>query len=108
MIKLKSLIEVRRLGKSLSQSGFNEPLVIIYRAMKGTETELKPNDYITRSKKFAVEHSDHMAAVEGEMYHVMRYVVHSEHVFEADNPGEYFYNGPVVRGKEIHKSEEYL
>ena len=109
MIKLKSLLfEGRQLGKSLVQGGFRDPIVIIYRAMKETETELHPNDYVTRSKQFAIEHSDHMAAVEGEMYHVVRYFVDPKYVFDADNPGEYFYNGSSVKGKEIHKSTEFL
>jgi hypothetical protein len=90
------------------KAGYQYGIVEIFRAMIATELNLKDNDYVTRSKKFAVEHSDHMTAVNEELYHVMRYFVNPEHVFEASNPGEYFYKGPPVRGKEIYKSTEFL
>jgi len=110
MISLKSIITEaeRRLGKSLSQSGYPQENVYIYRAMIGTEIHLKPHDYVTRSKKFAVEHADHMTAVNDEMYHVMMYFVKASDVYEAYNPGEYLYNGPDVRGTEVYKSENFL
>lgn len=103
-----TLSENRKLGKSLPQTGYKYRTVEIFRAMIGTENTLKENDYVTRSKKFAVEHADHMTAVNDESYHVMRFVVNAEHVYEAWNPGEYFYNGPSVRGAEIYNSENFI
>jgi hypothetical protein len=98
----------RPLKKSLKQSGYQWKYVTIFRAMESTEKELKDKDYVTRSQKFAVEHSDHMTSVKEELYHVMRYMVNSEHVFEAWNPGEYFYSGPSVKGVEVYRSEDFL
>ena len=108
MIKLKSLLEGRVLGKSLPQTGFPEKYLFIYRAMLATETKMYDNDYVTRSKQWAIEHSDHMTSVKGELYHVMRFFVEAQHVFEADNPGELFYKGPDVRGKEIYASKDFI
>lgn len=95
-------------GKSLKQLGYAYNIVEIFRALLATELNLNDNDYVTRSKRFAIEHSDHQTTVNGELYHVMRYFVNPEHVFEASNPGEYFYKGPPVKGKEIYKSTEFL
>ena len=110
MIKLKSLIEGRETerGKALSKTGYTEPYVFIYRAMLANETTLKDNDYVTRSQKFAIEHSDHQTSVHEELFHVVRFFVKAEHVFEAHNPGEYFYYGPPVKGKEIYRSDSFL
>jgi len=110
MIKLKSLLseDGRSLGKPITQTGYSFRQVEIFRAMRATEKELKPKDYVTRSKRFAVEHSDHMTSVSEELYHVMRYVVRAEHVFEAYNPGEYFYNGPEIEGNKVYDSEKFL
>jgi hypothetical protein len=97
-------------GKPLSRTGYSEQYVIIYRAMLATETELKDNDYVTRSKQFAIEHSDHQTSVHEELYHVMRFIVKPDHVFETLNlnTGEYFYYGPPVKGKEIYNSKAFL
>lgn len=95
-------------GKSLPQTGYAYKHVEIFRAMHSKESGLKPNDFVTRSKKFAIEHSDHMTSVNEELYHVMRFVVKAEHVFEAWNPGEYFYNGPDVKGTEVYNSKKFL
>lgn len=109
MIKLKSLIsENRKLGKALNKTGYAYKYVEIFRAIPVVETGLKPNDYVTRSKKFAIEHSDHQTAVHEELYHVMRYIVKAENVFQAYNTDEYFYNGPDVAGIEIYKSTTFL
>jgi len=95
-------------GKSLAQTGYQYKTVEIFRAMIATDNNLKENDYVTRSKKFAIEHSDHQTAVHEELYHVMRFIVKAEHVFEAFNPGEYFYNGPDVKGTEVYNSKSFL
>ena len=105
--ELKEGRETER-GKSLPQTGYAHKHVEIFRAMLATESNLKDNDYVTRSKKFAIEHSDHMTSVNEELYHVMRYVVRAEHVFEAWNPGEYFYSGPAVKGTEVYNSKKFL
>ena len=54
-------------------------------------------DYVTLSRKWAKEQT----AVEEEPYHVIRAMVSADQVFEALNPGEYFYDGPTIPGKPI-------
>ena len=45
------------------------------------------------------------AAVEGESYHVIKATVKSAEVYNALNPGEYFYDGPATRGTPIYVAE---
>lgn len=86
----------RMRGKSLS--GY----AVIYRALPVAQTTFSPMAYVTTSRKFATEHADHMAAVEGEDYHVIRKIVDGRHVYEAPNPGEYFYDGPEISARTIY------
>jgi hypothetical protein len=93
-------MEERARGRPLSEA---EPhlrgtKVAIYRACVARVTTFKTMDYVTRSLRWAIKHAQHVAAVEGEPAHVMRARVSAEQVFEADNPGEYFYGGPEIRG----------
>jgi hypothetical protein len=56
-------------------------------------------DYVTRSRKFASDHAEHIAVVEEEDANVLRALVNSSDVYEAYNPSEYFYNGPEIIGQ---------
>jgi len=97
-------MENRQLGRSLPETGYTSPHAIIYRA--SLEPDLLGNrEYVTMSRKFAVEHAEHQAAVEEEPCSVYRYLVKSSNVYEAYNPGEYFYAGPPVQGRIIHVAE---
>jgi len=71
----------------------------IYRAVNADEWLFKPMDYVTMSTKFAHEHAEHNLVVDEEDQHVLSLMVKSELIFNASNPGEYFYDGPEVKGK---------
>lgn len=92
----------RQKGRPLNQTGYDLRRVRIYRACEQTVTTFNAMDYVTRSEKFANGHADHQAAVNGEPYHVIAAVVMSKDVYEAYNPGEYFYDGPTVQGQVIY------
>ena len=95
-------MEERQGGRTLPETGYDQPTVVIYRAVLATEQYFKPNDYVTRSKKFAIGHAEHTAAVEEEEAIVLQATVPAEYVVEAYNPGEYFYKGPQTAGKKIY------
>lgn len=99
------LNEDRKLGPSLVSQGYVLSKVKIYRAVLATIDTFKPMDYVTRSLKFAKEHADHVQAVEGEAAHVIEMIAKATDVYEAYNPGEYFYNGPETKGNVIYKPE---
>lgn len=94
--------ENRTKGKSLPEKGYQYKYVRILRAMDEKNNIINRMDYVTLSEKFAKEHADHMAIVEDTPYHVVSANVKSENVFEAYNPGEYFYDGEPVAGKVVY------
>jgi hypothetical protein len=96
--------EARQKGKSLNQAGYESKYVIIYRAVPTTVTTFESMDYVTLSRKWATEHAEHVAAVEEEPAHVIRAMVQAAHVYEAYNPGEYFYDGPSVKGTVVYRT----
>jgi len=97
MKNFRTWLEQRQKGKSLPETGYPHRYTTIYRATN--EFEFKSMDYVTLSRKWAKEHAEHQTAVEEEPYHVIRAMVQADQVFEAYNPGEYFYDGPTIRGK---------
>jgi len=84
---------------------------IIYRAVPVTVNTFKEMDYVTKSRKFANEHAESMYWTEEEPYHVISKVVSNRPnamtLFNASNPGEYFYHGPEVEGRVTYKATEY-
>jgi len=84
-------------GESLAASG--RRFVNILRAAPADEAFFRPMDYVTLSPKFAREHAEHQAVVEEEPQHVLSAIVPAEDVYEAPNPGEYFYDGRKLEGK---------
>ena len=104
-----------QLGKTLKELNHPDQLggiarkAHIYRAAHPDVKQFFPNDYITLSKKFAIGHADHQAAVEELPYHVLYAYVPVEDVREATNPGEYFYapaNGkPCPAQRIIYRSQ---
>ena len=93
-------LETRQRGRSLPETGYSQSYAIIYRAADPSDMALKGNnEYVTMQRKFAKEHADHQAAVNDEPYVAVRFMVKAEHVYEAYNPGEWFYGGPPVQGK---------
>lgn len=99
----ENIIDDRKIGKMFSEKGF----VTIYRADLPQNNLAGKKEYVTMSLKFAKEHSDHQAAVHEEIFVVKKYTVESKHVFEAYNPGEYFYFGPPEIGRIIYTSNDF-
>jgi len=90
-------------GKSLRETDdYPGPSVSIYRAVKTPILYFGKMDYVSLSRKFAIGHAEHMAAVEEEPYQVITAMVSSSDVYEAHNPGEYFYDGPLKKGYRIY------
>ena len=83
----------------------------IYRACPVEVTDFKPMDYVTKSRRFAIEHSESMYWTEEEPYHVIKAMVRNAPdnivLYNASNPGEYFYDGPELKGRVIYKAKEY-
>ncbi len=98
----------RELGRSLSDQ-ISTPYVVIYRAAPMSANEFFDRDYVTLSKKFAVEHAENNHVYHDEPFHVIQALVSTDRVFDAYNPGEYFYSGPNKKAKEIYvsKGEEF-
>lgn len=94
----------RKLGKSLPETGYQYSKVKIYRA--SPDRRFRQNDYVTLSLKFAIGHAEHQAAVEEEPYLVIEATVQAKDVYEAYNPGEYFYGGPAIDNAKVTKKVE--
>lgn len=93
----------RELGKSLSNQ-INTPFVTIYRAAPMSANTFFDKDYVTLSKKFAIEHAENNHVYHEEPYHVIEALVSTKDVYDAYNPGEYFYSGPDKKAREIYVS----
>lgn len=75
-----------------------DDFVYVYRAvLKSAGREVHPMDFCTRSKRFAEEHAQHLAAVKGEDAVVLFKTVQTRLMYEAPNPGELFYDGPSIK-----------
>lgn len=96
--------ENRELGRSLS-SQIKQEFVEIYRALPIEVNSFHDRDYVTLSKKFAIEHAENNHVYHEEPYHVIKTSVSTKNIFNASNPGEYFYSGPDKRGREIYVSK---
>lgn len=104
----KNITEQRNPGKSLKEKGYKEEIAGIYRAkLLKDGQEFHPNDYVTLSKKWAIEHCKHTSAYNEEPAIVIYKSVNPEFVREAGNPGEYFYTGQTIKGIIVHKEENY-
>lgn len=105
---LKNESSDRKLGKSL-KSQFSTPYVLVYRAAPMSANEFFDKDYVTLSKKFAIEHAENNHIYHEEPQHVIQALISTENVYDAYNPGEYFYSGPNKKAKEIYvtKGEDF-
>jgi hypothetical protein len=101
-MQFKQWFENRAKGRSLPETGYEYRRVKIYRA--ANDQNFKPMDYVTRSTKFAIEHAEHQAAVNDEPFWVLEAMVFAKDVYEAYNPGEYFYDGPQTPGKIVYRT----
>lgn len=103
-MRFRAFLETRDKGRSLPETGYEYRNCTIYRAVALHEANFKAMDYVgvdNYGKRFAIKHAAHQAAVEGEPFHVIKAMVPAAHVFEAYNPGEYFYDGPEVVGRPV-------
>ena len=95
----------RRKGRSLPETGYELQKAMIYRAAtKGVDTFF-PMDYVTRNRRWAQSHADHVAAVSEDEAVVLKVMVNASDVYEASNPGEYFYDGPKVKGRVVYRQK---
>lgn len=103
-MKILQLLENTRAGftkKNKLSDEISDKYVTIFRALPLTILALDPDSYVTRSKKFAIEHAISSANYEDEPFHVIKAMVKTEDVYNANNPGEYIYSGPSVKAKSI-------
>lgn len=100
--------ENRILGAKLSDK-IGKKYIRIYRAVSNNEKFFKNMDYVTLSKKFAVEHAENNHIYYDEQQQVITALVLSENIYDAYNPGEYFYFGNDKKGDIIYKTlgEDY-
>jgi len=82
---------------TLSES-FGNNKIKIYRALPATTTEIRKNDYVTKSRKFAADHAVTSAMYNEEPFQVIWAYVDATELKEAPNPGEFFYIGSGIRG----------
>jgi len=105
-MSFREWLEQRTLGRSLPEANPDRyaptSKATIYRAIEGVNGKFNEMDYITLSRKFAKDHAKHNADMNGEPSVVLEARVPAGQVFEASNPGEYFYNGQSVEGKVIY------
>ena len=96
----KTWLEERQKGACLATTT-KDKYVYIYRAVLATTTTFKPMDYVTLSRKWADDHCKHIVATDEAPAHVLKAFVPTKNVFDAYNPGEYFYDGPEIPGKPV-------
>lgn len=96
----------RTLGKSVREIK-GRGLTKVYRAVSNEINEFKSKDYVTFSLKFAVEHAENNAIYYGEPQKVIHAMIPNDKLYEASNPGEYFYDGENLAGKTIYQTKGY-
>ena len=104
----EALNETRGLGTKLSDKT-NNPYITVYRAVKSGVDSFYDKDFVTLSKKFAIEHAENNHIVYSEPHQVIRALISTDKIYDAPNPGEYFYSGPDKPGKAIYitRGEDY-
>lgn len=104
-ISKKILFEAdRKLGDCLADK-ISTTVVTMYRAVPINVMRFYDMDYITLSKKFAIEHAESNYVYHEEPFHVIKANVLTSKVFEAYNPGEYFYHGTEQIGRIIYTAK---
>lgn len=96
----------RKLGKRISDikgAGYTK----VYRAVPNDVDEFKNKDYVTFSLKFAVEHAENNEVYHEEPQKVIYALISNDKLYDAYNPGEYFYSGPDLKAKTIYNSKGY-
>lgn len=96
----------RKLGNKVSDikgPGYTQ----VYRAVAEGVDKFFDKDYVTFSLKFAVEHAENNEVYYEEPQQVIYALIPNENLYEAYNPGEYFYSGPDLKGKVKYKTKGY-
>lgn len=97
--------DIDRRRQMMRKNPVRDGMYVIYRACPENVTSFMPMDYVTMHKKFAIEHAQHMIAVEEEPYHIIKKMITQDSrnpvLFDAPNPGEYFYDGPELPGRSM-------
>lgn len=89
-------------NKSVSEKSGRKQLVLMYRALPATTSTIRTNDYITQSKKFAVEHAVTTAIYNDEPYQVVQTYLDSDYIVGAENNGEFKWTGPEKNAKPVY------
>ena len=95
--------EDRELTTKLSDE-VGRKLVTMYRAVAKDQDYFKDRDYVTLSKKFAVEHAENNNCYYEEPYKVIATTVWTNELYNATNAGEYFYSGKDHKGRTIYNT----
>jgi len=96
----------RELGAPLS-SKTNNTYITAYRAVDGGVENFFDKDFVTLSKKFAIEHAESNHIVYEEQQKVIAALISTENIYEATNPGEYLYSGPDKKGRVVYLTQGY-
>ena len=96
----------RELGAPLS-SKTNSQYATVYRAVGNDVDVFFDRDFVTLSKKFAIEHAESNHIVYEEQQQVIVALISTDNIYEATNPGEYLYSGPNKKGKVIYLTKGY-
>jgi hypothetical protein len=68
-----------------------------YRAQPAFTNVIRTDDYVTMSRRFAIDHATTSATVHDENFHVVFALIDQGDIKEADNPGEYRYTGEPLK-----------
>lgn len=90
--------EERELKTKLSDE-VGRKLVKVFRAVANNQDYFKDKDYVTLSRRFAVEHAENNHVYNDEQQKVIMAFIWTTELFNALNPGEYFYHGKDLKGK---------
>lgn len=85
--------------KKIETESLADSRVKIYRALPATTTEIRHDDYVTLSRKFAGDHAVTSAVYNEEPFYVVWAFVAKTDIVEASNPGEYKYMGKPFKAK---------
>lgn len=97
------LKEERELTTKLSDE-VGRKLVTMYRAVAKDQDFFKDRDYVTLSKRFAVEHAENNMCYTEEPQKVIATTVWTDELYNATNTGEYFYSGKDHKGRTIYNT----
>lgn len=93
----------RKLGQSLyNKMGLK--YIKVYRAVKQGVDHFYDKDYVTFSERFAKEHAENNHVYSEEPHDVIFALIPTTKLYDAYNPGEYFYSGKPLKGNVIYTS----